>query len=69
MKILSLIIKELVGMFIDDGALALLSVLLIVAVTVVVRFASLPPLFGGVALLIGCLAILFESVRRATRSR
>jgi hypothetical protein len=69
MRFLSLIAKEAVGMFVDDGALALLAVLLIAAVTAAVKLAALPPLAGGVALLVGCLVILLQSVRRATRQR
>ena len=69
MRFLSLIAKEAVGMFVDDGALALLSVLLIAAVTAAVKLAALPPLAGGVALLVGCLVILLQSVHRATRQR
>jgi hypothetical protein len=69
MRFLSLIAKEAVGMFVDDGALALLAVLLIAAVTAAVKLAALPPLAGGVALLVGCLVILLQSVRRARRQR
>ena len=69
MRFLSLIAKEAVGMFVDDGALALLAVLLIAAVTAAVKLAALPPLAGGVALLVGCLVILLQSVHRATRQR
>lgn len=69
MRFLSLIAKEAVGMFVDDGALALLALLLIAAVTAAVKLAALPPLAGGVALLVGCLVILLQSVRRATRQR
>ena len=69
MRFLSLIAKEAVGMFVDDGALALLALLLIAAVTAAVKLAALPPLAGGVALLVGCLVILLQSVHRATRQR
>jgi hypothetical protein len=69
MRFLFLIAKEAVGMFVDDGALALLAVLLIAAVTAAVKLAALPPLAGGVALLVGCLVILLQSVHRATRQR
>jgi hypothetical protein len=69
MKVVYLIVKEIVGMFIDDGSLALLAVILIAAVSAAVKLTAMPPLLGGVLLLIGCLAILVESVRRAARSR
>ena len=67
MNTLRLILKELMGMFIDDGSLALLALVLVALITVAVEFLALPPLAGGVLLLLGCLAILAESVRRAAR--
>ncbi|MER8429457.1 hypothetical protein [Mesorhizobium caraganae] len=67
MKVLRLILKELVGMFIDDGSLATLALVLIVAITAAVKLLALPPLAGGILLLAGCLAILLYSVRRAAR--
>jgi hypothetical protein len=66
MKFIRLIVKEIIGMFVDDGSLALLAVLLVAAVTVGVKLLSLPPLAGGVLLLAGSIAILAWSVRRAT---
>ena len=69
MRTLSLIVKEVVGMFVDDGALALLAVLLIAAITAMVKLTALPPLTASVALLVGCLAILVESARRAAKRR
>jgi hypothetical protein len=67
MNIVRLAAREIIGMFVDDGNLALLALLLIAAITAVVKFLALPPLFGGILLLIGCLAILVQSVRRAAR--
>ena len=68
MTIARLVVKELVGMFIDDGNLALLALILIAAVTASVKLLAMPPLFGGGLLLVGCIAILIESVRRAARA-
>ncbi|MER8511847.1 hypothetical protein NKH47_02685 [Mesorhizobium sp. M1060] len=67
MNVFRLILKELVGMFIDDGSLATLALLLIVAIAAAVKLLALPPLAGGVLLLPGCLVILLYSVRRAAR--
>jgi hypothetical protein len=69
MTALGLALKELIGLFIDDGNLAIFALILIGAVTALVKLAGLPPLWGGALLLLGCLAILAESVLRATRSR
>ncbi|AZO60481.1 MAG: hypothetical protein EOQ55_05890 [Mesorhizobium sp.] len=67
MKIVRLVLKELVGMFVDDGSLALLALLLIALVAGAVKLLALPPLLGAVLILIGCLAILLESTRRGAR--
>jgi hypothetical protein len=67
MNILRTAINELVGMFIDDGSLALFVLILILAITGAVKLLALPPLLGGVLLLVGCLAILVQSVHRAAR--
>jgi hypothetical protein len=67
MSVVRLALKELVGMFVDDGNLALLALVLIGLVTAGVKLLSLPPLIGGLLLLAGCLAILLESTRRAAR--
>ncbi len=56
---------ELAGLFIDDARLALLEVALIAAVAASVKLAVLPPLWGAILLLLGCLVILAESVFRA----
>jgi hypothetical protein len=69
MNVVRLILKELVGMFVDDGNLALLALILIVVITGAVKLLALPPLIGGLLLLFGCLAILLESTRRAARLR
>jgi hypothetical protein len=67
MNIVRIAIKELVGMFIDDGSLALLALVLILAIAGAVKLLALPPFLGGVLLLVGCLAILVHSTHRAAR--
>ncbi|MGO7897596.1 hypothetical protein ACC719_08995 [Rhizobium ruizarguesonis] len=69
MNILNIALKEFFGMFIDDGALALLALLLISAVGVLVKFAHVDALLGAALLLVGCLLILAESVARAARQK
>lgn len=61
------VFKELVGLFVDDGNLALQVVGLIAAVTLLVKGLALPGLWGGGLLLLGCLAILTLSLRRMLR--
>ncbi len=69
MTVIRLAAKEFFGMFVDDGNLALLALILIAAVTAAVKLLALPPLIGGFLLLAGSLAILVQSLRRAARLR
>ncbi|AZO17689.1 hypothetical protein EJ069_24960 [Mesorhizobium sp. M2A.F.Ca.ET.043.05.1.1] len=64
-----LVFKELVGMFVDDGNLALLALILVALIAAAVKLLGLPPLVGGLLLLAGCLAILLQSTRRAARDK
>ena len=63
------ILSGLVGLFIDDGSLALAILGLIAIATVAVKTGWLPPLAGGLLLLAGCIALILESVYRAARRR
>ncbi len=65
MMLLRMIWGELVGLFVDDGALALQVVVLIAAVTVAVKLLGLAPLLAAALVLVGCLAILGFSLQRA----
>jgi uncharacterized membrane protein len=66
MKFLRIAAEELIGMFIDDGSLALWSVVLIALVSAAV-WLGFPALWAGMLLVAGCIAILAASVMRATR--
>jgi uncharacterized membrane protein YdjX (TVP38/TMEM64 family) len=67
MKLLVAVLRELAGLIVDDGSLALA----ILAVVVIAgAFATLMPelpLAAGAILLFGCLAVLFVNVTRAAR--
>ncbi|QWW70069.1 hypothetical protein [Rhizobium sp. WYJ-E13] len=67
MNILKIAFRELIGMFIDDGALALFSLLLVLGVGLAVETMLIGPTAGAVLLVAGCLVILAESVMRAAR--
>ncbi len=69
MKLLAAIWSELIGMFVDDGNLALHAVILIAAITAAVKLLGLPPLAGGCLLLAGAIGILIASLRRAAHGR
>jgi hypothetical protein len=62
-------ITELIGMFIDDGQLALTLVALIAIVTLLVKFAGIGGLAGGLLLLAGAIGLLVESVYRDARRK
>jgi len=67
MSVLSLIVRELIGMFIDDEFLAI-AILAVVAATALLIFAfGAPPLVAGAVLPIGCIAVLLRSVASASR--
>jgi hypothetical protein len=69
MKFVRLCVNELLGLFVDDGSLALLSLVLIAATAALVKLLGLPGLFGAGLLLFGALAILCHSVVRGVRRR
>lgn len=69
MNILKIAFNETIGMFIDDGALALLSLVMIVVIGFAAEYALIDGTVGGIALIVGCLAILAESVARAARKK
>jgi hypothetical protein len=60
-------LKELVGLFVDDGSLALAIIGLVAAATLMAAAAA-PKALIGCVLLGGCLAVLAENVLRARRS-
>ena len=67
MKLLKAILDETLGMFIDDGALALLAAVLIGFVGIAAVVIHIPGLLICLALLAGCVAILAYSAIRAAR--
>jgi hypothetical protein len=60
--------EELAGLFVDDGSLAAFAVVLILIIAGAVKLMNLPPLYGALALLVGVVAILVESLMRAARA-
>jgi hypothetical protein len=67
MNALNALLDEVVGMFVDDGSLAI-AILAIVAVAgwVSMRFENASSVVGAI-LILGCLAALIENVVRTTR--
>jgi len=58
---------EFVGLFVEDGSLAL-AILAVVAGAALLAATTAPPILIGLLLLGGCLAVLIENVMRARRN-
>ena len=57
--------QELVGLFVDDGALALAIVAVVIVAGISAFLIPAAPLVSGAILLFGCLGVLFVNVTRA----
>jgi hypothetical protein len=57
---------ELLGLFVEDGSLAL-AILAVVAIAAILAAAAAPALLIGLVLFLGCLAVLVENLVRARR--
>jgi hypothetical protein len=67
MKVLIAVFHELIGLFVDDGSLALM---ILAVVTLTGILATLMPdhqLAAGAMLLFGCLGVLLANVARTAR--
>jgi uncharacterized membrane protein YdjX (TVP38/TMEM64 family) len=65
MTALTNVLRELAGLFVDDGALALVIMAVVVVAGVAAMLLPEVPLVAGGILLFGCLAALLSSVARA----
>jgi hypothetical protein len=66
MNAISQALRDVVGLFVDDGALAFSIIVVVVAAAIVA--AVLPGTAGaGLVLVVGCLAVLLVNVLRAAR--
>jgi hypothetical protein len=61
------VLRELVGLFVDDGALALAIIAVVVLAGISVALMPDVPLAAGAILLFGCLGVLFSNAVRAGR--
>ena len=62
------LLDEIVGLFVDDGSLAAFAAVLVLLVAGAVKILEVPPLWGGIALVVGLVAVLVESLMRAART-
>lgn len=62
------VLRELAGLFIDDGSLALAILAVIVVAGIVSTLLPGVPLAAGATLVFGCLGVLLVNVARAVKS-
>ena len=67
MKVLSTVLKELLGLFVDDGSLALAILALVGALAALQYSRALSPAVGGGMLFLGLAILLVENVWRSVR--
>jgi hypothetical protein len=69
MNALSAVFRELFGLFVDDGSLALAILAVVILAAISVALIPEVPLAAGAILLLGCLGVLSANVARAARRR
>ena len=67
MTLLVTIFRMLLGLFVDDGALALATIGIVLLSWILAMFRPDIPLAAGALLVVGCLAVLVANVMIAAR--
>ena len=67
MTMLKDVLAELIGMFLGDARLTAAILVVVALSAALIDIAGLEPLIGGGVLLVGCLMVVVESVRRSGR--
>ena len=67
MNALGAMLRDLVGLFVEDGSLAL-AIITVVAVAAILSVLAAAPVAIGVVLLVGCAGVLVENILRARRN-
>jgi uncharacterized membrane protein YdjX (TVP38/TMEM64 family) len=67
MKMLMDMVRELLGLFVDDGSLALAIVGVIMLAAIFAALMPGTPLVAGAVLLFGCLGVLLFNTMQAAR--
>jgi hypothetical protein len=67
MSTLANLLRELIGLFVDDGALALAIIAVVGLAGISAMLIPNVPLAAGAILLLGCLAVIVSNVARASR--
>jgi membrane protein implicated in regulation of membrane protease activity len=63
------ILREIVGLFIDDGSLATAILVWVAIVALLLPALGLPEVWRAILLFVGCVVILIENVARSVRRR
>ena len=69
MNILKEVLSELLSMFVADARPAAAILVIVVIAALLINATSLPTLAGDVIFLVGCVIVLFLSVRREAARR
>jgi hypothetical protein len=67
MKAIGMIIGELIGLFVDDGSLAIAIVVVVAIIALLIKAALIPAVIGGALLFLALIAVLAENLRRSAR--
>ena len=67
MNVLIAVLRELIGLFVDDGSLALMILVVILLADILATLMPDLHLAAGAVLLFGCLGVLLSNVARAAR--
>jgi hypothetical protein len=67
MNTVRLVLKEFVGLFIDDGSLAIAILVAVGLIAALLHYGLMPPIVGGLLLFLGLAAILIENLLRSAR--
>jgi hypothetical protein len=67
MNMLIAVLRELIGLFVDDGSLALMILAVVMLAGILATLMPDFQLAAGAVLLFGCLGVLLSNVARAAR--
>jgi hypothetical protein len=69
MNVLIAVLRELIGLFVDDGSLALMILAVVMLAGILATLMPDLHLVAGAMLLFGCLSVPLANVARAARRR
>ena len=69
MNMLIAVLRELIGLFVDDGSLALMILAVVILAGILATLMPDLQLATGATLLFGCLGVLLANVARTARRR